>query len=262
MLVLSRKPSEDIVFPALGITIRVLRTSANTVKLGVHAPLHLQVLRGELTSCDDLIEAVGCLGQHVETHDLRNRLNSLILKLELIKRSESKGLSMDQLPMVEDVANALASLDSDLGRMAMPTTNAPDHDRKLQLLVVDDDANERELLSAVLTLQGFDIQVAEDGAQAMDKLNKSRTLPDAILLDIDMPKMGGEHTLRCIRSDRRFQNLNVIGISGHRPRIDLLPDSQHGFDAWFSKPLRLQQLLELINQPPRLPSKAAVAKAR
>lgn len=48
MLVLSRKQEEEIVFPQLGIAVRIIRTKGNQVRLGIAAPLDVQILRGEL----------------------------------------------------------------------------------------------------------------------------------------------------------------------------------------------------------------------
>ena len=48
MLVLSRKAEETIVFPELGITVEVIRTKGNTVRLGIRAPESVRILRGEL----------------------------------------------------------------------------------------------------------------------------------------------------------------------------------------------------------------------
>lgn len=50
MLVLSRRPEETIVFPELGITVEVIRTKGNTVRLGIKAPEEVRILRGELQS--------------------------------------------------------------------------------------------------------------------------------------------------------------------------------------------------------------------
>ena len=48
MLVLSRKQDEEIVFPELGIAVRVVRTKGNQVRLGIKAPSDVRILRGEL----------------------------------------------------------------------------------------------------------------------------------------------------------------------------------------------------------------------
>ena len=49
MLVLSRRPEEEIVFPELGISVKVIRTKGNEVRLGITAPNSVRILRGELT---------------------------------------------------------------------------------------------------------------------------------------------------------------------------------------------------------------------
>ena len=48
MLVLSRRTDEEIVLPDLGVTIKVLRTSGNQIRLGISAPSDVRILRGEL----------------------------------------------------------------------------------------------------------------------------------------------------------------------------------------------------------------------
>lgn len=258
MLVLSRKSAEEIVFPALGVTVRVLRTSANGVKLGIEAPKHLQVLRGELASCDDLISTIRSLSSTFCSHELRNRLNALILKLELLRRAEARGLTDADLPLIESATSALTDLDQKFVQLVDPDTHsdiAPS--QKLRLLVVDDDANERELLVAVLSMHGFEVTGAQDGVDAIEQLNRS-TLPNAVLLDLQMPRLCGEETLRCIRSDKRLNTLKVIGISGSSPRMQVLPDGLAGFDAWFSKPLQLEKLVHLLDEP-ALKSPAAKA---
>lgn len=255
MLVLSRKSSQELVFPALGITIRVLRTSANFVKLGVIAPKNLRVLRGELNSFEDLIESICQIKGQVHSHDFRNRLNTLVLNLELLSRLERQGLTVDDLSFVESVTESLNDLEDELSRLAVPGERRnieakPRHAeaKKTRLLVVDDNANERELLAAVLTMQGFEVSLAADGVDAIGHLNEGHDLPHAVLLDMQMPRLNGETTLRLIRTDSRLKNLRVIGISGNEPQMHILPDALRGFDGWFCKPLQLNQLISLINQ--------------
>jgi len=260
MLVLSRKSSQELVFPALGITIRVLRTSSNCVKLGVIAPKNLRVLRGELNSFEDLIESICQIKDQVHSHDFRNRLNSLVLNLELLSRLERKGLTADDLSFVESVTESLTDLENELSRLAVPGDRwhmeaKPRHaEARKTRLVVDDNANERELLAAVLTMQGFDVSLAADGIDAIGRLNDAYDLPHAVLLDMQMPRLNGETTLRLIRTDSRLKDLRVIGISGNEPQMHILPDALRGFDGWFSKPLQLNQLLSLINQSEPAPT--------
>ena len=61
MLVLSRRPDEQIVFPELGISINVTRTKGNQVRLGIQAPETIRILRGELAFEADSIEEICAL---------------------------------------------------------------------------------------------------------------------------------------------------------------------------------------------------------
>ncbi len=127
-----------------------------------------------------------------------------------------------------------------------------------RLLVVDDNHNERELLKAALVIHGFLVDTAKDGDDAIRHLSDNE-LPNAVLLDMNMPRQTGETTLRCIRSDSRLSHLRVVGISGQQPDLRALPDDLRGFDGWFSKPLALEQLLAFLNEvnkPTRIASGA------
>ncbi len=249
MLVLSRKSNEEITFPSLGVTIRVLRTKANCVKIGVIAPQNVRVLRGELAGLDDLIKVFCDLKSHIQSHDIRNRLNHLVLQLELLNRLQQTGLSESDLGLIEQTARSLDELESTFSQLVVAGSCADAVSDPTRLLVVDDDANERQLLCSVLSLQGFDVTSAGDGIEAVQLLNCDSRLPHAILLDMHMPRQGGETTLRCIRSDNRLSHLKVVGVSGNEPRMHLLPDDVPGFDAWFTKPLEVDRLVSLIHQP-------------
>jgi len=61
MLVLSRRPDEKIVFPELGISIKVIRTKGNQVRLGIQAPETIRILRGELAFEADSTEEICAL---------------------------------------------------------------------------------------------------------------------------------------------------------------------------------------------------------
>jgi two-component system chemotaxis response regulator CheB len=86
----------------------------------------------------------------------------------------------------------------------VPESNAGSSPRvaaPLKVLVVDDSAIVRQVLSAVLTEKnGFQVTVAADPLIAMDKMKKSR--PDVILLDLEMPRMDGMTFLRKLMADK------------------------------------------------------------
>ena len=87
-------------------------------------------------------------------------------------------------------------------------TASPSAKRGLSVLVVDDEASARELLSRHLTREGFDVQTAVNGTEALAKIMARR--PFAVLLDVLMPGLDGWHVLKAIRSNPETADLPVI----------------------------------------------------
>lgn len=250
MLVLSRRALEEVVFPSLGITIRVLRSTSNSVKLGVEAPKNLRVVRGEIADVSTVLESLGELRSEVQSHDVRNQLNRIMLQLELLRRLQGSELNDQQLAAVQGVVNSLDDLDQDWSRLATVTSDLP-KSTELKVLLVDDVQNERELLATILKLHGFQVWTTADGVEALEKLGQMRELPDAVLMDLNMPRLGGERTLRCIRTDDRLKELKVFAVSGQEVDQAVFPESVPGFDGYFAKPIQLESLIQLIQEPAR-----------
>jgi CheY-like chemotaxis protein len=117
--------------------------------------------------------------------------------------------------------------------------------RTCRTLVVEDDANECELLAGFLRVSGFDVATSGDGAAAMDYL-ASHDRPDLILLDMIMPRFDGRATIASIRENPKLANLKVFAISGTSPGDFGVPTGPRGVDRWFSKPINPEALLQEI----------------
>ena len=66
----------------------------------------------------------------------------------------------------------------------------------MKILVVDDDAAVRESLRRALQLEGYEVELAADGAEALDRLKLDGAAPDALVLDVSMPRLDGLETCR------------------------------------------------------------------
>jgi DNA-binding response OmpR family regulator len=111
----------------------------------------------------------------------------------------------------------------------------------LSVLIVEDDDDLRDLLALMLEDEGFQVDTARHGREALDRA--SAHMPDVILLDMKMPVMDGwtfaiEFELRYGRS----VPILVMTAADHAARRAL----EIGAAGWISKPFRYEQLLELL----------------
>jgi CheY-like chemotaxis protein len=79
------------------------------------------------------------------------------------------------------------------------------------VLVVEDDAALRGLLSLVIEARDYRVDTACDGREALDKVRERR--PDAIVLDLRLPTMNGDEVMRRLRADARFADIPIILVS-------------------------------------------------
>jgi CheY-like chemotaxis protein len=81
--------------------------------------------------------------------------------------------------------------------------------KRQRILLVDDEQNVALGLAALLRARGYDVELARDGAEAMDRLAVD-PMPDLVLLDYEMPQLDGEEVLRRLRTDSRTERLPVL----------------------------------------------------
>ena len=121
-------------------------------------------------------------------------------------------------------------------------------DSKFNILVVDDSLTMRKVLGRLLEREGFEVTLAKDGLDAMQVL--LQLTPDAILTDIEMPRMDGFGLARNIRDDARTVNTPLIMISSRTADKHQNLAKEIGVDAFFGKPVQddelVSKVLELI----------------
>lgn len=113
------------------------------------------------------------------------------------------------------------------------------------VLIVDDDRDTAETMKALLSLEGFDCTVANNGMDAIAACQSLR--PDLVILDIGLPDLDGYETARRIRKQSLSHMPRIIAVSGWGAEQDREQSLQAGFDAHFVKPVPLASLIEYLS---------------
>ena len=126
------------------------------------------------------------------------------------------------------------------------TTFAPvvEHVKKV-VLVVDDSLTMRKVLSRVLEREDFEVITANDGMDAIQKLQQ--ITPDIILTDIEMPRMDGFEFARHVRDNEKTAHLPLIVISSRTAEKHRNVAKEIGVDAFLGKPVQDDELIEQVN---------------
>ncbi len=109
----------------------------------------------------------------------------------------------------------------------------------MRILVVDDDHAVREALRRSLTYNGYAVDVAADGAEALDKVAASS--PDAMVLDVMMPRVDGLETCRRLRA--AGDEVPVLVLTARDAVADRVAGLDAGADDYLPKPFALEELL-------------------
>lgn len=110
-----------------------------------------------------------------------------------------------------------------------------------RILVVDDDPDIAGFVQMSLTVEGFDVRTAHDGAMALDLVKRYR--PDLMILDVMMPDMDGVEVLRRVRADPVTTNLPIILLTAKGQAPDKVLALQAGADDYVVKPFDTMELV-------------------
>lgn len=94
-----------------------------------------------------------------------------------------------------------------------------ENQKKKKIMIVEDDAFVMDIYSTKLNQEGYEVLPAENGAEAMKKLEKE--IPDLILLDIIMPYVDGLQVLKKIKADERLKDIPVIFLTNLSQKEDI-----------------------------------------
>ncbi|POA96671.1 response regulator [Chromobacterium sinusclupearum] len=113
------------------------------------------------------------------------------------------------------------------------------------ILVVDDHEINRKVAAMFLKKQGWLVEQAESGFQALEMFQ--RALYDCVLLDISMPDMSGIEVCRQVRADPRMRGMRLVAYTAHAMADEQDEIMQSGFDAMVTKPLTAERLFEAVS---------------
>lgn len=124
----------------------------------------------------------------------------------------------------------------------------------LSILVAEDDADDRVLLADAFAESGVPVTLdfASDGVELLERLlwrdaQPGVTLPDLVLLDLNMPRMDGRDSLRAIREHPRLRHLPVIILTTSRAELDIRLSYQLGANSYVTKPRRFNELIAVLH---------------
>lgn len=115
---------------------------------------------------------------------------------------------------------------------------------KRRILLVDDEPSIIKVVGKRLELAGFEVVVAVDGQEALAKARLSH--PDAIILDLMLPKLSGLEVCAALKEDQRYCRIPVIIFTGKGQEIDETLCRECRADAYINKSRRASELIEQL----------------
>jgi len=109
------------------------------------------------------------------------------------------------------------------------------------ILVVDDEESYRDALSVALEREGFDVETASDGPEAIERFDASH--PALVLLDVMLPRMSGVDVCRELRTRSQVP---IIMVTARNAEIDAVVGLEVGADDYVTKPFRLRELVARV----------------
>ena len=115
-----------------------------------------------------------------------------------------------------------------------------------KILLVEDQEMNRDMLSRRLKKRGYDVAIAVDGAEGLEKAQSES--PDLILMDMSLPVIDGWEATRRLMADAGTRGIPVVALTAHAMNTDREKALEAGCDAYETKPVELPKLLETMEK--------------
>jgi CheY-like chemotaxis protein len=115
---------------------------------------------------------------------------------------------------------------------------------QMPVLIIDDNEMNQQLLSYLLGAAGFEVHVADDAAQAMAQLQTLR--PRLILMDLQLPGMGGLELTRHIKADPVHRDATIVAVTAYAMKGDEQKALEAGCDGYVAKPIQTSSFVRTV----------------
>lgn len=123
--------------------------------------------------------------------------------------------------------------------------------RAIRIMIAEDDPDDRLLIQDAFAevRMGNDVEFAFDGVDLIEKLGACgpATLPDLILMDLNMPRMDGREALRTLKESERYRHIPVIILTTSKAEEDVLRSYDTGANSYITKPISFQGMIDVLD---------------
>ena len=114
------------------------------------------------------------------------------------------------------------------------------------ILVVDDNADNRDLTQILLECEGYEVRLAEDAPRALSILESFR--PDLILMDVQLPGMDGLDLTRRLRLMPALRGVTIVALSAYAMATEKQNAQEAGCDGYITKPINTRSFARLVRE--------------
>lgn len=115
-----------------------------------------------------------------------------------------------------------------------------------KILIVEDNEMNRDMLSRRLERKGYEVDIAEDGEEGLEKIKQGA--PDLVLMDLSLPKLDGWEATRRLKADKATRDIPVIVLTAHALEHERAKAMDTGCDDFDVKPIDFARLLGKIRR--------------
>ena len=119
--------------------------------------------------------------------------------------------------------------------------------RSVCILVAEDNPVNQKLAKVVLTKAGYQVEVANNGKEAIEKFTGSPGVFDLILMDVQMPEVGGLEATMTLR-DKGYDKIPIVAMTAHEMKSDRTKCFEAGMDDYITKPIKKELVFEMVEK--------------